>query len=38
VFSVGFKHNLHINSKDIPVTGRGGPQVCFLWGSNIIYI
>jgi hypothetical protein len=25
-------------SKAIPVTGRGGPYVCFLWGMNIIKI
>jgi hypothetical protein len=30
--------NCKLKSKAIPVTGRGGPHVCFLRGTNIIYI
>jgi hypothetical protein len=38
VFLVKYGHQLYIKSKAIPVTGRGGPYVCFLCGTDIIYI
>jgi hypothetical protein len=38
MFPVTCQHYLHIESKAISVTGRGGLYACFLWGTNIIYI
>jgi hypothetical protein len=33
-FLVRNEHHLPIKDKAIPVRGRGGPQVCFLWGTS----
>jgi hypothetical protein len=38
MFPVRYKLHLGIKTKAIPVTGRGGLQMCFLRSTKIIYI
>lgn len=38
MFPVRYQHQLHIERRAVPVTGRSVPLACFLWATNIIYI